>query len=182
MQTQQERLCTYTPGGWRISLRPYGLASWSRPSGQFFPGAADGDAFGAGYRRVRDALDTPIAGGEAEFTLYGFQDLINAGAIDFAQHDICLAGGFTALKHINVLAQAGGVQVNPHVWGTAIGQYASLHAIANTPTTHHALFAPQPLLNTTPHRTRSGRHWSMPHLNTPMVGSTYPRPRAWGSK
>jgi len=99
----------------------------------------------AGYRRVRDALDTPIAGGEAEFSLYGFRDLIAAGAVDIAQPDICLAGGFTALKHINVLAQAGGVQVNPHVWGTAVGQYASLHMIANTPTTHFGLFADQPL-------------------------------------
>lgn len=99
----------------------------------------------AGYRRVRDALDTPIAGGEAEFSLYGFRDLIAAGAVDIAQPDICLAGGFTALKHINVLAQAGGVQVNPHVWGTAVGQYASLHSIANTPTTHFGLFADQPL-------------------------------------
>lgn len=99
----------------------------------------------AGYRRVRDALNTPIAGGEAEFTMYGFRDLIAAGGIDIAQPDICLAGGFTALKHINVLAQSSGVQVNPHVWGTAIGQYASLHAIANTPTTNYSLFAQQPL-------------------------------------
>ena len=98
-----------------------------------------------GYRRVRDALDIPIAGGEAEFTMYGFADLIAADAIDIAQPDICLAGGFTALRHINVLAQTGGVQVNPHIWGTAIGQYASLHMIASTPTTHHALYADQPL-------------------------------------
>jgi D-galactarolactone cycloisomerase len=98
-----------------------------------------------GYRRVRDALDIPIAGGEAEFSMYGFSDLIAAGAVDIAQPDICLAGGFTALKHINVLAQTGGVQVNPHIWGTAIGQYASLHMIASTPTTHYALHADQPL-------------------------------------
>ena len=51
----------------------------------------------------------------------------------------------TALKHINVLAQCAGVQVNPHIWGTAIGQYASLHMIAATPTTNYALFADQPL-------------------------------------
>lgn len=98
-----------------------------------------------GYRRVRDALDIPIAGGEAEFSMYGFSDLISAGAVDIAQPDICLAGGFTALKHINVIAQTGGVQVNPHIWGTAIGQYASLHMIASTPTTHHSLYADQPL-------------------------------------
>ncbi|MFE7416818.1 mandelate racemase/muconate lactonizing enzyme family protein [Rhodococcus sp. NPDC057529] len=99
----------------------------------------------AAYRRVRQALDVPIAGGEAEFTMYGFKDLIAHEAVDIAQPDICLAGGFTALRHINVLAQTGGVQVNPHVWGTAVGQYASLHMIAATPTTHYSLFADQPL-------------------------------------
>ncbi len=111
----------------------------------------------AGYRRVRDALDTPIAGGEAEFSLYGFRDLFAAEAVDIAQPDICLAGGFTALKHINVLAQAHGVQVNPHVWGTAVGQYASLHVIANTPTTHYGLYADQPLFefDTSPHPFRT---------------------------
>lgn len=98
-----------------------------------------------GYRRVRDALDIPIAGGEAEFTMYGFSDLFAAQAVDIAQPDICLAGEFTALKHINVLAQCAGVQVNPHIWGTSIGQYASLHMIAATLTTHHALSADQPL-------------------------------------
>ncbi|MDN3312021.1 mandelate racemase/muconate lactonizing enzyme family protein [Microbacterium oryzae] len=99
----------------------------------------------SGYRRVRDAIRTPVAGGEAEFTLYGFAALFAAQGVDIAQPDICLAGGFTALKHINVLAQSHGVQVNPHVWGTAIGQYASLHALANTPTTHPGLYADQPL-------------------------------------
>ncbi|MDT0144541.1 mandelate racemase/muconate lactonizing enzyme family protein [Microbacterium sp. PRC9] len=99
----------------------------------------------AGYRRVRDAIRTPVAGGEAEYTLYGFAALFDAQGVDIAQPDICLAGGFTALKHINVLAQSHGVQVNPHVWGTAIGQYASLHALANTPTTHPGLYADQPL-------------------------------------
>lgn len=99
----------------------------------------------AGYRRVRDAIDTPVAGGEAEFSMYGFHDLFKAGAVDIAQPDICLAGGFTALRHINTLAQVNGVKVNPHVWGTAIGQYASMHMIAATPDTHYSLFADQPL-------------------------------------
>jgi D-galactarolactone cycloisomerase len=98
-----------------------------------------------GYRRVRDALSIPIAGGEAEFSMYGFRDLINAEAIDIAQPDICLAGGFTALKHIGALAQANGILVNPHVWGTAVGQYASLHASANTSSPQFGLYPVQPL-------------------------------------
>ncbi|THK37109.1 mandelate racemase/muconate lactonizing enzyme family protein [Ensifer sp. MPMI2T] len=99
----------------------------------------------AGYRRVRTSLAIPIAGGEAEFSMYGFRDLINAEAIDIAQPDICLAGGFTALKHIGAIAQANGIMLNPHVWGTAVGQYASLHASANTPSPQFGLYPSQPL-------------------------------------
>ena len=44
------------------------------------------------------------------------------------------------------LAHAHGVQVNPHVWGSAVGQAASLQLIAAIPCAHHSLFADQPLL------------------------------------
>lgn len=100
----------------------------------------------AGYCEVRRALGMPIAGGEAEYTLFGFRDLIGRGAIDIAQPDICHAGGFTACRHITALACAHGVQVNPHVWGSAIGQVASLHLLAALPVANFALFAQEPIL------------------------------------
>ncbi|MGB0465639.1 MAG: enolase C-terminal domain-like protein, partial [Candidatus Puniceispirillaceae bacterium] len=37
-------------------------------------------------------------------------------------------------------------EVNPHVWGSAVAQAASLQWIAALPITHHALFARQPIL------------------------------------
>jgi D-galactarolactone cycloisomerase len=98
-----------------------------------------------GYREVRRAVGCPIAGGENEFTLFGFRDLIGARAIDIAQPDIAAAGGFTACRHIGALAHAHGIAVNPHVWGSAIGQAASLHLLATLPVAHHALFAQQPI-------------------------------------
>ena len=36
--------------------------------------------------------------------------------------------------------------VNPHVWGSAVAQAASLQLIAALPVTHYNLFADQPLL------------------------------------
>jgi D-galactarolactone cycloisomerase len=99
-----------------------------------------------GYGAVRRALATPIAGGENEFTLFGFRELFARRAVDIAQPDICAAGGFTACRHITALAHAHGVQVNPHVWGSAVGQAASLQFIAAIPPTHHSLFGAQPLL------------------------------------
>ncbi|MDH5286920.1 MAG: mandelate racemase/muconate lactonizing enzyme family protein [Betaproteobacteria bacterium] len=100
----------------------------------------------AGYREVRNAVGCPIAGGENEFTLFGFRELIGARAVDVVQPDIAAAGGFTACRHIAALAHAHGVAVNPHVWGSAIGQAASLHLIAALPVAHPSLFADEPIL------------------------------------
>ena len=99
----------------------------------------------AGYRELRRALAMPIAGGENEHTLFGFRDLLGQRCVDIAQPDIGSAGGFTACRHIAVLAQAHGAQVNPHVWGSAIAQAASLQLIAALPVAHHSLFAQEPI-------------------------------------
>jgi D-galactarolactone cycloisomerase len=99
----------------------------------------------AGYREVRAALSTPIAGGENEFTAWGFRSLFEARAVDVAQPDIGAAGGFTACRHIAALALAHGVQVNPHVWGSSVGQVASLHLICALPVANPSLFAAEPI-------------------------------------
>jgi D-galactarolactone cycloisomerase len=99
-----------------------------------------------GYAEVRRALGTPIAGGENEYTLFGFKELLQKRAVDVAQPDICIAGGFSGCRHIIALAHAHGVQVNPHVWGSAVGQAASLQLIAATPIANHSLFPREPLL------------------------------------
>ena len=99
-----------------------------------------------GYREMRDKLTIPIAGGENEHTLYGYRDLFAAEAVDIAQPDLGSCGGITAARHIVALAQANGVAVNPHVWGSAIAQAASLQLIAALPVSHHSLFAQEPVL------------------------------------
>lgn len=99
----------------------------------------------AGYREVRSRVSMPIAGGENEHTLYGFRDFLGAGAVDIAQPDIGSVGGFTACRHVIALAQSHGVQVNPHVWGSAIAQAASLQLIAAVPIAHHSVFAQEPI-------------------------------------
>ena len=78
-----------------------------------------------GYAELRSKLDIPIAGGENEHTLFGFKSLFENNAIDIAQPDIGSCGGITGAKHIINLAHSFGVEVNPHVWGSAIAQAAS---------------------------------------------------------
>ena len=99
-----------------------------------------------GYAEVRRALATPIAGGENEYTAFGFRNLFAKRAVDIAQPDLCIAGGFTACRHIVALAHAHGVQVNPHVWASAVGQAASLQFIASIPVANHSLFPSDILL------------------------------------
>jgi D-galactarolactone cycloisomerase len=99
-----------------------------------------------GYAEVRRALATPIAGGENEYTLFGFKQLLEKRALDIAQPDICIAGGFTGCRHIVALAHAHGVQVNPHVWASAVGQAASLQLIAAIPVANHSLYPKDILL------------------------------------
>jgi len=99
-----------------------------------------------GYAYLRNKLKTPIAGGENEHTLYGFKDLFKFGCIDIAQPDIGSCGGITGAKHISILAQSFGIEVNPHVWGSAVAQSASIHFTASLPDTNHSLFTRQPIL------------------------------------
>ena len=100
----------------------------------------------SGYAELRSKLKMPIAGGENEHTLFGYRSLFENGAVDIAQPDIGSCGGITSAKHIIALAHSFGVEVNPHVWGSAIAQAASIQVIAAIPTTHHSIFAKSPIL------------------------------------
>jgi D-galactarolactone cycloisomerase len=99
-----------------------------------------------GYRKVRRENPIPVAGGECEFTRYGFRDLIGGGCVDIAQPDLACAGGFSGWLDILALAKSYGVATIPHVWGSGIAVAAALHAIASIPPFPHTA-NPLPLLN-----------------------------------
>lgn len=71
-----------------------------------------------GYRQIRRAVNTMIAGGEHEYTLEGFRRLIEEGCVDIVQPDIYRAGGPTALKKVAALAKAHGVKLVCHGIGS----------------------------------------------------------------
>ncbi|MGY3544763.1 D-galactarolactone cycloisomerase [Bradyrhizobium sp. USDA 4472] len=101
----------------------------------------------AGYRAVKSALTIPIAGGECEFTRFGFRDLFASHALDIAQPDTCAAGGLTECKKIADMSEAFGIRYNPHVWGTGIAIAASLQLLAVLPSHTPTSLAPlEPLL------------------------------------
>jgi L-rhamnonate dehydratase len=67
-----------------------------------------------GYIELRKMNVMPISGGEHEFTLHGFKDLLERGAIDVIQYDTNRVGGITVAQKINALAEAWSVPVIPH--------------------------------------------------------------------
>ncbi|MEA3406846.1 MAG: mandelate racemase/muconate lactonizing enzyme family protein [Chloroflexota bacterium] len=90
-----------------------------------------------GYRRVREGLEIAIAGGECEFTRYGFKTFLSTGCVDIAQPDLCAAGGFSEWQNIQSLASSFGTWVIPHVWGSGVALAAALHVLATIPPFPH---------------------------------------------
>ncbi len=109
-----------------------------------------------GYCQVKAGAAMPIAGGEAEYTRWGFRDLCARRAVDILQPDLCACGGFTEAWRIAALASAHGITVFPHVWGTAVGLFASLQLAAALPPNPPALIPSEPLfeLDRTPNPLR----------------------------
>ncbi len=90
-----------------------------------------------GYRFVRNAARIAIAGGECEYTAYGFKRFMEGGCIDIAQPDLTVAGGLTEFQKIMALGTVYGVNVIPHVWGSGIALAAALSALASIPLFPH---------------------------------------------
>ncbi|MFC3337820.1 mandelate racemase/muconate lactonizing enzyme family protein [Paracandidimonas soli] len=86
-----------------------------------------------GYVEVSRALDMAVAGGENEYTRWGFRDIVARKAMDIVQPDVCAAGGLSECRKIATLAIAHGVECVPHAWGSIIGVAATLHFIAALP-------------------------------------------------
>ena len=85
------------------------------------------------YARLRKNLNMKIAGGEAEYTRWGFRPLFEKEAIDFVQPDLMRCGGFTEGMRIANMAAEFGVPVSTHAWLSIVGMMASVHFAAACP-------------------------------------------------
>jgi L-alanine-DL-glutamate epimerase-like enolase superfamily enzyme len=91
-----------------------------------------------GYAELKAYGRVPIAGGEHEFTLYGFRELLEARAVDYIQFDTNRVGGITQARKIAALAEAHSVPVVPHA-----GQMHNYHVVMaslNSPMAEHFPF------------------------------------------
>ena len=78
----------------------------------------------AGYADLRALGIVPIAGGEHEFTIYGFRQMVEAKALDVIQFDTNRVGGITQARKVAGLAEAYSVPVIPHA-----GQMHNFHIV-----------------------------------------------------
>ena len=99
-----------------------------------------------GYKELKEKLKTNIAGGEAEFTKYGWNQLIKNNCIDIAQPEVCGLGGITEYLKVSALAQSNFIPFVNHVWGSALSVAVNLHLLTSLPDMPGGLFPTKSML------------------------------------
>ncbi len=79
------------------------------------------------YRKLRAQKIVPIATGEHEQEESGFDDLIETGAADYIQMDVCCQGGFAMGQRVFAGVQRRNLRFAFHSWGTALEVLAAAH-------------------------------------------------------
>ncbi|MBI3697500.1 MAG: mandelate racemase/muconate lactonizing enzyme family protein, partial [Acidobacteria bacterium] len=70
----------------------------------------------AGMAQLAQALDTPIAAGEMEFSEHPFRDWLARGAVDIVQPDLIRNGGVAECLRIAAMAHAANIPVATHFY------------------------------------------------------------------
>jgi L-rhamnonate dehydratase len=91
-----------------------------------------------GYRELKAYGRVPIAGGEHEFTIFGFRDLLEANALDYIQFDTNRVGGISQARKISAMAEAYQIPVIPHA-----GQMHNYHVVMASLNSPMAEFFPK---------------------------------------
>jgi D-galactarolactone cycloisomerase len=82
-----------------------------------------------GMVALRDAVKTPIAGGELHGDWHELRALLERGCLDKYQPDATFSGLSTAVK-VMAECRRRGLQYSPHTWTNGIGLLVNLHAFA----------------------------------------------------
>mgnify|MGYP001814124399 CR=1 FL=1 len=99
-----------------------------------------------GYRELRMALKTNIAGGEAEYNRWGWRALLECRGLSIAQPEVCALGGISEYQRVLALCHAHFTPVVNHVWGSAIAVATNLQLLAAMPDLPGGLHPWEPML------------------------------------
>lgn len=128
------------------------------------------------FKKMSDALETPVLTGEDIYLLSGFKPLIDAGAVDIVHPDLATAGGILETKRIGDYAEEKGVAMAMHFAGTPVSFMANVHCAAATQNflalEHHSLDNPwwETLVKTTDGRKLFGKGYANVPLTAPGLG------------
>ena len=98
-----------------------------------------------GFRRLRNQVECLIGTEEREFTVHGYQRLMNEGISDVVGFDPARAGGITVGLEVIKLVREANAWFNAHAWSSAITTAASIALSASTD--RCLLFEMKPLPN-----------------------------------
>jgi L-alanine-DL-glutamate epimerase-like enolase superfamily enzyme len=98
------------------------------------------------YKKMSDALETPVLTGEDIYLLKYFKPLIDARAVDIVHPDLASAGGLLETKRIGDYAEEAGIAMAIHQAGTPVSFMACVHSSAATQNflslEHHSVDVP----------------------------------------
>ncbi len=80
-------------------------------------------------REVTEALELDVTGGEQDWDLGVWRRMIETGAVDVVQPDVCYAGGLTRALRIAALAGAAGLPCTPHSANHSLVLVFTLHLV-----------------------------------------------------
>ena len=83
--------------------------------------------------RVSHVLDLPVAGGEQDWNIHTFRDMLVRDVYDVIQFDVVKCGGLLRAKKISAMAGAFGRVCTPHCVSWTLGLIANLHFAVSTP-------------------------------------------------
>ena len=87
-----------------------------------------------GWKRLRDKLALPLAGGERLATLADMRPFLEQGLLDVVQPDSGRFGGLTQMKKLAAMAEAASVMLAPHSGSLGpVAEFAAAHLLGAIP-------------------------------------------------
>jgi L-alanine-DL-glutamate epimerase-like enolase superfamily enzyme len=84
-------------------------------------------------KKIKESGIVSVAGGENTYGRVGFKDIFFNEALNILQPDITKTGGFSECYPVCRMAAGWGLDYAPHMFGTAVGEAASLQVMASIP-------------------------------------------------
>ncbi|BBK41998.1 D-galactarolactone cycloisomerase [Allostella vacuolata] len=84
-------------------------------------------------RQVRDALSLDVTGGEQDCMIPTWRHMIEMGAVDIIQPDVCYLGGLTRTLRVAAMGAAAGLPCTPHSANLSMVTVFTMHLLGAIP-------------------------------------------------